>query len=127
MSTQRSTSDLIAELREEAPKFKMVALVVGFEHETKFVFHRPPDDGDMLTELNGLISAGGEPIGLVGITRPGRGPAGKGRAEFMVRALAEYAGEEWVDGYLSAISDNFRTALTRLSIATDAAPEPERN
>ena len=58
----RKTSDLIEEMLTEAKSAWLVAIAVGFENETKFVFssRRHP-----LEELNQLVQKGGSPIGLL--------------------------------------------------------------
>src|SRR5665647_3653766 len=58
----RKTSDLVEEMLSEAKKAWLVAIAVGFEKETKFVFssRRHP-----LEELNQLVQKGGSPIGLL--------------------------------------------------------------
>lgn len=58
---RRTTKDLVNELREEAKGAKIAALVVGFEKETKYVWNQSPDP---LHDLNALIEAGGEPVGI---------------------------------------------------------------
>ena len=58
----RKTTDLILEMKEEAKKAWLVAIAVGFDNETKFVFSsgsRPLED------LNILVKRGGAPIGLL--------------------------------------------------------------
>ena len=58
----RKTTDLIQETKEEAKKAWLVAIAVGFDNETKFVFSsgsRPLED------LNILVKRGGAPIGLL--------------------------------------------------------------
>ena len=38
----RKTADLIQEMKEEAKKSWLVAIAVGFENETKFIFSSGP-------------------------------------------------------------------------------------
>jgi hypothetical protein len=60
----RTTKDLVKELRSEADYGSLVALAVGFEHETKFIFSSR-SEADALNKLNEFVKAGGEPIGLL--------------------------------------------------------------
>ena len=49
----RKTADLIKEMKEEAKKAWLVAIAVGFENETKFVFSsgsRPLEDLNTLSK-----------------------------------------------------------------------------
>jgi hypothetical protein len=87
----RTTVELIEELDAEAPKFTHVLLAVGFEHATIFV---RADDPNRLKALNDAVSAGGKPVGLIGLM------IGGGHASFSRRALQEYAEEEWATRYL---------------------------
>jgi hypothetical protein len=87
----RTTVELIEELDTEAPKFTHILLAVGFEHTTVFV---RADDPNRLNALNDAVSAGGEPVGLIGLR------VGDGHALFSRRALREYAEEEWAISYL---------------------------
>ncbi len=59
----RTTLDLIKELAEEANNFTGVALAVGFEHTTTFIF---ANQAEPLKALNAAIEAGGYPIGFMG-------------------------------------------------------------
>ena len=58
----RKTSDLVNEMRPEAKGAWLVAIAVGFEKETKFVFSSQKQP---LGELNQLVQKGGSPIGLL--------------------------------------------------------------
>jgi hypothetical protein len=87
----RTTLELIEELEAETPKFTHVLLAVGFEHTTIFV---RADDPNRLNTLNDAVSAGGEPVGFIGVRIE------DGRASFSRRALQEYAHEDWTIHYL---------------------------
>ncbi len=91
---KRGTRDLIEELNRESKQFNLVALVVGFEKRSDFVY---ASDENSLEKLNGLLEAGGEPIGLIGITLD------KNVGIIRVRALQEYEDQEWVKGYLGEL------------------------
>jgi hypothetical protein len=95
--TMRQTSDLVKEMLEEAKKAWLVAIVVGFENETKFVFSnalRP------LIDLNNLIKSGGAPIGLLRFENTNTGVQG------LYRPFEEYENEEWVKNYLAGLLDH---------------------
>jgi len=111
----RSTKDLINELQMEAVRLTAVAIAVGFEKKTKFVFAHEPDS---LGELNALVQSGGEPVGLVGYLNV------EGEARFYSRPLQEYADEEWVGGYLNSLTDSFLQVLKSAGYnAQKIAPE----
>jgi hypothetical protein len=92
----RSTQDLIEELAAEAPRLTGVAIAVGFERRTEFVWHGQSDNP--VAELNKLVRAGGEPVGLIGYVRlPG------GEIRLYQRVFAEHAGESWVQDYFTSL------------------------
>jgi hypothetical protein len=93
----RKSSDLIVELRNEAKKGWLIAIAVGFENETKFVFSsaRYP-----LEELNNLIKRGGSPIGLLRFDKEGT------KIQGLYRPFEEYGSEEWVNEYLAGLLKN---------------------
>jgi hypothetical protein len=83
----RKTSDLVNEMRQEAKKAWLAAIVVGFETETKFVFST---DRTPLQNLNQLVKNGGSPLGLLRFEKEGTAVQGS------YRAFSEYAAEAWV-------------------------------
>jgi hypothetical protein len=93
----RKTSDLIDEMLAEAKKTWLVAIAVGFEGKTEFVFssQRHP-----LEELNRLVKNGGSPIGLLRFDRENSAIQGS------YRPFAEYENEEWAKKYLAGLLDN---------------------
>ncbi len=119
----RSTKDLVKELTEEATKLTMVAIAVGFDRETKFVFHRrDAEKANLLSELNALVEAGGEPIGLVSylILEPGN-------ACFYTKPFPEYADESWVDGYLNSLMESVREIAEGMGMRSIPIGQPNRN
>ena len=93
----RTTAELVREMLDEAKTAFLVAIAVGFTNETKFVFSsalRPVE------ELNHMIKSGGSPIGLLRFDREGDAVQGS------YRPFAEYAGQEWVTGYLAGLLEN---------------------
>ena len=93
----RKTSDLVNEMLNEAKNAWLVAIAVGFENDTRFVFssQRQP-----LGELNQLVQKGGSPIGLLRFDKEGTEIQGS------YRPFEEYATEEWVKKYLAGLLDN---------------------
>jgi len=92
----RTPSDIIEEFEvlidEDLVNEKdQIALVVGFETETRFIFNHEPDKLDTLTSM---VESGGNPIGYIRIERS--------REEISVesRPLIEYADEVQVKEYL---------------------------
>ena len=93
----RKTSDLVNEMLAEAKKAWLVAIAVGFEKDTKFVFssHRHP-----LEELDQLVQKGGSPIGLLRFDKENSTIQGS------YRPFEEYENEEWVKNYLAGLLEN---------------------
>ena len=86
----RTTKDLIDEMNgEKAKGFTLLAIIVGFENRTVFVFDSDPEP---LRKLNELVKDGGEPIGLSGIRRIAK------KVDFLIRPFTEYEGKDWVKG-----------------------------
>jgi hypothetical protein len=93
----RKTSDLIQEMKEEAKKAWLVAIAVGFENETKFVFS---EGGRPLEDLNTLVKMGGAPIGLLQFEKENTSVQGS------YRPFEEYENEPWVKTYLGGLLEN---------------------
>src|SRR4051794_36460019 len=98
----RTTKDLIDDLKAEALALELeqeparaTSLVVGFEKETKFIFHNDPKALDL---LNALVKAGGEPIAFMTVLHEGK------TVSLKTKILEELQGEEWVNGYLDHLS-----------------------
>ena len=92
----RTPSDIIEEFEvlidEDLTHEKdMMALVVGFETETRFIFNHEPDKLDKLTTM---VEAGGNPLGYMRIERS------RGEMSVEARPLIEYADEVQVKEYL---------------------------
>jgi hypothetical protein len=100
--TERTTADLVTELEFERAKFFVVALAVGFENDSVFIFG---DDADKLEKLNAAIKAGGEPVGFIGIVKDDEA------CTIYARTLAEYAGDQEVSLYLNQLCENVKTLL----------------
>ena len=93
----RKTADLIQEMKEEAKKAWLVAIAVGVETETKFVFSsgsRP------LVDLYTLLKMGGSPIGLLRFDKENSSVQGS------YRPFDEYVHEPWVQNYLGGLLEN---------------------
>ena len=93
----RKTSDLVNEMLKEAKGAWLVAIAVGFENETQFVFSSQKQP---LGELNRLVQKGGSPIGLLRFDKEGTAIQGS------FRPFEEYADEEWAKKYLAGLLDN---------------------
>jgi hypothetical protein len=93
----RNTADLVNEMLKEAKKAWLVAIAVGFQDETKFVFsssRRP------LEELNQFVKSGGSPIGLLRFEKENATLQGA------YRPFEEYDNEPWVTKYLAGLLEN---------------------
>jgi hypothetical protein len=95
--TMRKTSDLVNEMRTEAKNAWLVAIAVGFENETKFVFSSSTHP---LEDLNKLVQSGGAPLGLLRFEKENTSVQGS------YRPFEEYGNEPWVTGYLSGLLEN---------------------
>ena len=93
----RKTSDLVDEIRAEAKDAWLVAIVVGFETETQFVFSSRKHP---LEELNQLVKNGGSPLGLLRFDKENT------RVQGSYSPFAEYETEDWVNKYLAGLLDN---------------------
>jgi hypothetical protein len=108
----RKTADLISEMRDEAKKTWMVAIAVGFENETKFVFSSAKHP---LEELNNLVHRGGAPVGLLGFDKKGSSIQGS------YRPFEEYEQEKWALEYLAGLLKNTGEIV---AISQDPPPTP---
>ena len=105
---RRTTKDLIDELRAEGERFQnktadhsAVSLVVRFKNNSELVWD---SDRNPLQKLNSLIEKGGEPVGLIGwIVALDDEESSRRKLRMYSRALQEYAHEEWVGNFLSAL------------------------
>jgi hypothetical protein len=93
----RKTSDLIIEMQREAKNAWLVAIAVGFDNETKFVFSTKKY---ALEELNQLVKNGGFPIGLLRFDKE------KSAVQGSYCPFAEYENEEWAKKYLDGLLEN---------------------
>ena len=93
----RKTADLIQEMKEEAKKAWLVAIAVGFENETKFVFS---SGAHPLEDLNALVKRGGAPIGLLRFEKENSSVQGS------YRPFEEYENQPWVKAYLTGLLEN---------------------
>lgn len=92
----RKTSDLVNEMVAEAKKTWLVAIAVGFEKDTEFVFSSQKHP---LETLNQLVQKGGSPIGLLRFDRENSSVQGS------YRPFQEYENEEWAKKYLAGLLD----------------------
>jgi hypothetical protein len=108
----RKTSDLVNEMLKEAKNAWLVAIAVGFEQDTQFVFSssRQP-----LGELNQLVQKGGSPIGLLRFDKE------DSQIQGSFRPFEEYANEEWAKKYLAGLLDN-TGEIVRLSQEIQSFP-----
>lgn len=99
----RTTKDLIEELEAEKGKFFVVALAVGFERTTTFVF---ANEENRLEKLNAAVQVGGEPVGLIGLMNEGGN-----RATLYTRMLAEHAEDVPLKNYMRKLASSFGRAV----------------
>jgi hypothetical protein len=104
----RTSTDLILELERERSHFKTVALAVGFENHTEYVFGH---ETNRAKKLANLMHKGGEPIGLMGIRIWGN------TATVHTRLLEEYEGETWAKEYLESLASTFKEIAEKLGAA----------
>jgi len=96
---QRTTVDLIDELIEESKYFHFLAIAVGFDRKTKFVEYNPKrEPHELLAELDSCVEQGGEPIGLIGLSKLGK------KGKMTSKPFIEYADEDWARDYLHTLT-----------------------
>jgi hypothetical protein len=98
----RTTKELVEELMSESEGTFLTALVVGFEHQTKFVFSNSEEP---LKELNEMVENGGEPFGLICCTQENN------ILTFLTRPLVEFEDKEGVSDYLNAAIEIMRKII----------------
>nr|WP_319376062.1 hypothetical protein [uncultured Methanoregula sp.] len=110
----RKTSDLVDEMRAEAKGAWLVAIAVGFEKETKFVFssRRYP-----LVELDQMVRDGGAPVGLLKFDKVNSAVQGS------YRPFAEYENEDWAKQYLAGLLDRTQEILELSQEQTHGFPK----
>jgi hypothetical protein len=99
----RKTADLVQEMKKEATNAFLVAIVIGFPQETKFVFS---SSGHPLEDLNRLVKNGGSPIGLLRFDKEDSSVQGS------YRPFEEYTNESWVKDYLSGLLDHTQEIIS---------------
>ena len=99
----RKTSDLVNEMLKEAKGAWLVAIAVGFENETQFIFSSQKQP---LGELNRLVQKGGSPIGLLRFEKD------DSQIQGSFRPFEEYANEEWAQKYLAGLLDNTKEIIS---------------
>lgn len=100
----RKTADLVNEMIAETKGAYIVAIVVGFEKETKFVFS---SDMHPLDTLNRLVTDGGSPVGLLRFDRV------DGEIQGSYRPFEEYGNEEWVRTYLAGLLNHSQEIIAQ--------------
>lgn len=108
----RNTADLVNEMQVEARSAWLVAIAVGFEHETEFVFSSTQYP---LEKLNNLVKKGGSPIGLLRFDKETTGLQGS------YRPFPEYENETWAKEYLAGILKNAEE-IVALSLQQTGSP-----
>ena len=97
MGHMRKTADLVNEMLTEAKSAWLVAIAVGFENDTQFVFSSRKQP---LGELNQLVQKGGSPVGLLRFDKE------NAQIQGSFRPFEEYENEEWAKKYLAGLLEN---------------------
>jgi hypothetical protein len=97
IGNMRKTSDLVNEMLEAAKGAWLVAIAVGYENETRFVFS---SQAQPLADLNQMIQKGGNPVGLLRFEKEGSQVQGS------YRPFDEFSREDWAAKYLAGLLDN---------------------
>jgi hypothetical protein len=100
----RSNIDLIVELEREASQFTVLALAIGFDNHTEYVF---AGDKGNTEKLANFMEQGGEPIGLMGIQIREK------TLTVQCRVLQEYIDEPWAKEYLESLEASFIQLVQR--------------
>jgi len=98
----RKTSELVNEMLAEAKGAWLVAIAVGFENDTRFVFNSQKQP---LADLNQMVQKGGSPIGLLRFEKE------DSQIQGSFRPFEEYADEEWAQKYLAGLLDNTKEII----------------
>ena len=93
----RKTADLVQEMMNEAKNTWLVAIAVGFQNETKFVFS---SSSHPLEDLNRLVRIGGSPIVLLRFDKENTS------VQWFYRPFEEYENESWAKEYLAGLLEN---------------------
>lgn len=88
---------MVHEMLKEAKNAWLVAIAVGFQDETKFVFSSRKNP---LNELNQLVQNGGSPIGLLRFEKENTAIQGS------YRPFEEYENEPWAGSYLAGLLED---------------------
>ena len=110
----RKTSELIDEMRAEAKNTWLVAIAVGFETETQFVFSSRKHP---LEELDQLVRKGGSPVGLLKFEKENSTVQGS------YRPFAEYENVDWAKRYLAGLLDNTGEIIAMSQEQTHSFPK----
>lgn len=94
--------EIIEDLDAAAEKFTYVALAVGFEHTTSFIWPHDPNRAKTLAEA---IAQGGQAIGFIAFQKT------PGLVTVCCRTLDEYTGVEWAGRYLERLVGNVAKSL----------------
>lgn len=98
----RKTADLVHEMQEEAKTAWLVAIAVGFENETKFVFSSSKQP---LEDLNRLVKMGGFPVGLLRFEKE------KNTVEGLYRPFEENVTVPWIKNYFTGLLENIQDII----------------
>ena len=100
MYMTRTTGDIINDLDNAITDQDLlcdksqIALIVGFEHECRMVFH---GENDRLSKLNTLVKGGGIPLGFIKATKIGKD------VSFLSRPLIEFKDDQATAELLSRL------------------------
>jgi len=104
----RTTGDIINDLDNALTNQDLLcdrtqtALVVGFEHQCKMVYHGQPD---RLDKLNTLVRNGGIPLGFIKVNKTGKD------VEFFSRPLSEFKNDPEIQKILTRLCNGLGKAL----------------
>jgi hypothetical protein len=108
----RTTSELIAELEDEAKNHWVVMMIVGFKTSTIFV---RSGDENRLALLNSSMRAGGIPVGLIAADKTGN------ELTILTRVYPEHqeAARDRAEGFLGTLTDRVRESLLSHGVGHD--------
>jgi hypothetical protein len=107
-----SDAQAAKKLASGAKPFSLVALVVGFEDHTEFIFDHAGDKETKLARLNDLISRQGEPVGKIAFV------AESGNGTIYAQPTQKYAEESWVCDYLKSLAQRVVHSMAGLDPST---------
>jgi len=96
MKPELTKDECLGKLVKQASQAEFAALVIGFEHETRFVWSNTEDAPGRLEKL---LGAGGKAVGVLGADIVANAVV------YHLEPFPPYDAQEWVRSYLAGVGD----------------------